>query len=97
MQPFAPHIYLGADDIQEEYTFVWVATGQPWTYTNWAQSEPGSYGTTNKDCSRSGINWQVQLEWRVTLAITDLWFVNTDQDCIILNGFVTREKCKHQY
>ena len=36
MQPYAPHIYIGADDLQEEGNFVWAATGQPMTYTNWA-------------------------------------------------------------
>ena len=39
MQPYAPHIYLGADDMQEEGKFVWVATGRPVTYTNWGPSQ----------------------------------------------------------
>ena len=44
MQPYAPHIYLGADDIQEEGKFVWVATVQPVTYTNWAPSATNASG-----------------------------------------------------
>ena len=61
MQPYAPHIYLGADDRQEEGKFIWVATGKPLTYTNRAPSEPNSYGTRNEDCvaleSTGGWGW----------------------------------------
>ena len=47
------YIYLGADDIQEEGTFVWVATGQPVSYTNWKPFEPsgqGQWGDEEEDC-----------------------------------------------
>ena len=43
-QSYASHIYLGADDIQDEGTFVWVATGQPVSYTNWKPSQPSGQG-----------------------------------------------------
>ena len=65
MQPYAPHIYLGADDLQEEGIFVWVATGEPVSYTNWALFEPSSLGgrrsTWEEDCvaleSHGGWGW----------------------------------------
>ena len=59
---YAPHIYLGADDIQiylgaddiqDEGTFVWVATGQHVSYTNWKRSQPsgqGQGGDGEEDC-----------------------------------------------
>ena len=53
MQPYAPHIYIGADDIQEEGTYIWAATRQPLSYTNWAPSEPtgqGQRGDGEEDC-----------------------------------------------
>ena len=52
MQPYAPHIYLGADDIEEEGKFVWVSTGQPLSYVNWSPSEPNNGGrfAGNEDC-----------------------------------------------
>ena len=59
-QPYAPHIYLGADDMKEEGIFVWVATGEPVTYTNWAPSEPN--GGNGEDCvaleSSGGWTWR---------------------------------------
>ena len=53
IQPYAPHIYIGADDIQEEGTYIWVATRQPLSYTKWAPSEPtgqGQRGDGEEDC-----------------------------------------------
>ena len=64
MQPYAPHIYLGADDLQEEGTYIWVATGQPVSYVNWAPGEPtgqGQRGDGEEDClaleSSGGWGW----------------------------------------
>ena len=53
-QPVTPEPYLGADDIDEEGMFVWKSTGQPLSYTNWAQGEPNDYGT-GEDCAALSI------------------------------------------
>ena len=51
MQLYAPHIYLGANDTQQEGNFVWVSTGQPLSYSNWSPSEPNDGGLRgNEDC-----------------------------------------------
>lgn len=43
------HVWLGATDAASEGTFVWSATGEPLTYSNWYQGEPNDYGG-DEDC-----------------------------------------------
>ena len=49
-KPYYEGYWLGANDRATEGKFVWAATGQPVTYTNWDGNNPDNY--KEEDCAQ---------------------------------------------
>jgi hypothetical protein len=49
-KPYYEGYWLGANDRTTEGKFVWAATGQPVTYTNWDGNNPDNY--KEEDCAQ---------------------------------------------
>ncbi|KAL8571718.1 hypothetical protein ACOMHN_060804 [Nucella lapillus] len=68
------HVWLGATDIFQEGSFLWLNTFQNVTYSHWARGEPNSaYGSDSEDC----VQMRREVGWR--------W---NDQSCASLSYFV---------
>ncbi len=49
-KPYFEGYWLGANDLATEGRFVWAATGQPITYTNWDGNNPNN--DRDEDCAQ---------------------------------------------
>ncbi|XP_062559303.1 lectin-like [Armigeres subalbatus] len=68
-------VWIGANDISEEGTFVWHSTGLKVDYTNWSVGNPNNYG--KEDCAE--IAFQSYTNWTWT------W---NDHKCHTLLNFI---------
>uniref|UniRef100_A0A1W7R8T4 Putative c-type lectin n=1 Tax=Aedes albopictus TaxID=7160 RepID=A0A1W7R8T4_AEDAL len=80
--------WIGASDLAEEGSFIWVATGQELTYANWHQGEPNDHGD-NEDCIQlayiqsTEYNWS----WNDNVCARPLYFICESVECDCVQPF----------
>ncbi|XP_001647954.2 C-type lectin 37Da [Aedes aegypti] len=81
--------WIGASDLADEGTFVWVATGEEVTYTNWRENEPNNEGG-NEDCIQLAYIPALNYHWSWndnTCAGQSLYFICESVECDCVQPF----------
>ena len=67
-QPANQHIWLGANDLATEGTYVWQGSGLAMTYSKWNPGEPN--GGTGENCANLWGHVDTWNDWNCGIAIT---------------------------